>query len=245
MTLKTGLFAACLVTLALLGTPEMVRALLGTAGEHELRRQTAVFITAVSLSFALIAAAVDLFRERETGSNMRQRLRRMPVEIVPFFLSFCLILRGVEDAGLVKRAGQYVLLAFEQGAVVGSLMSGVYGILVVNTMNNIPATIFFEKAWLGSQQAIPPMLGLEQRLADLDPSYPDIFVDTCLYASNFGANLTFIGALAGLMWLGIIRKEAERWSIAHVPTARSFLACGVVVVPLVTFATCVVIALGH
>lgn len=245
MTLKAGLFFACLLTLAVLGTPEAVRALLGEVGMDELRRRTALCITGISLSFALMAALYDAWRERAGGGEMRARLARLPLEIVPFFISFCLILRAIADAGLVERAAAHVVRAFEHGPVFGSVASGAYGILLVNTTNNIPATLFFEKAWLGNASAIPPVIGLEQRLLDLHPNYPDIFVDVCLYASNFGANLTFIGALAGLMWLRIIQKEANRWSIARVPSARDFLICGAVLVPIVTIATCLTIAAVH
>jgi Na+/H+ antiporter NhaD/arsenite permease-like protein len=177
-------------------------------------------------------------------SEFVSRMRRMPLEIVPFFLSFCIVLRVFDEAGLTRYAVQGVVNAFKHGPLVGSLATTSYAVLAVNLANNIPATILFEKAWLGNVAASQPIVGLVDRLRAMNPRYADIFVDGSLFASNFGANLTFIGALAGLMWLRIIRDQAARApEVRRLPTARDFLVWGGIIVPIVTLATSVAIAL--
>ncbi len=189
--------------------------------------------------------------------GLKKRASRMPWEIVVFFLGFCVILNGLEQGGLVGWAVSSVEKSFggqlaATGAVAqnggmdglvgrafaGALASGFYGVLAVNTMNNIPATLLFEKMWSA---------GLGDSLAALHPAFLDIFVDCCLFASNFAANLTFIGALAGLMWLRILKDSSLPYKAAgqvapRLPRSREFLLYGVAVVPVVTIGTCLLIA---
>jgi Na+/H+ antiporter NhaD/arsenite permease-like protein len=134
-----------------------------------------------------------------------------------------------------------VVDAFARGPIAGSLATGFYGVAAVNLINNIPATILFEKMWLGSSSAASAPTGLGARLAELHPAYPDIFVDCALYASNFGANLTLIGALAGLMWFRLIRRSAGEDGSTRGPTVGEFTLYGLLIVPVVTLVTCAVI----
>ena len=246
MTIKVTLFAICLVLLCVFGNPWVFGVVLDISDPEALREAVATLIMAVSAGFAVVALVFDLAQDRMRGrpaTDARARLGRLPLEIVPFFLSFCLVLRGIEEAGLTRQAVDAVARAFEHGPLIGSLATGFYGVFAVNTMNNIPATILFEKMWLGNALATPPIVGLAHRLPELDPAYGDIFIHDFLFASNFGANLTFIGALAGLMWLKIIRDHASRApEVRRVPTTRDFLIYGFIIVPIVTVATCVAIA---
>jgi arsenical pump membrane protein len=244
MTLKVALFGGCLLLLSVFGNPWSLSRFV----EDPSAVQGAVskLIVAVSAACCVIAMIFDLVRDRirsrETPALLG-RLRRMPLEIVPFFLSFCLVLRSLEDAGLTRYAVESVLDAFRHGPVVGSLATGAYAVLAVNVTNNIPATILFEKAWLGNASALPPIVGLAESLPRLDARYGDIFIDGVLFASNFGANLTFIGALAGLMWLKLIQDHARRApQVQRVPAAGDFLMYGAIIVPVVTLATCLAIA---
>jgi hypothetical protein len=106
-------------------------------------------------------------------------------------------------------------------------------------MNNIPASLMLEQTWTGTD--------LAARLAALDARFPEMFTDACLFAANFGANLTVHGALAGLVWLRIIHGFPALGTGTdapiRVPTARGFAAFGVLLVPLVTAVTCVAIGL--
>jgi arsenical pump membrane protein len=247
MTLKVTIFGACLVLLALFGNPWLVGHFLSRTHPNAMREGVSRLMVVVTVVCALTAFAFDAVRDRlrhpeGATAGVCARLRRMPFEIVPFFLSFCLLLRCFEEAGLTRHAVEGVLRAFEHGPVVGSLWTGLYAICVVNLMNNIPAAILFEKAWLGSADTSPPIIGLSQRLPEIDPSFADIFVEVALFASNFGANLTFIGALAGLMWLRAIRDQATcAREIQQLPTGRDFVVYGAFIVPVVTAGTCLAI----
>lgn len=248
MTIKVAMVGTCLVLLSTFANPWLLSKLFGAHSFGSVRVTVSNLIIVISLLCAVLAFVLDMTLGVASGSPGRRalfsnRMRRMPIEIVPFFLSFCLVLKSFEEAGLTRYAVDSVLRAFERGPLVGSLATGLYGVLAVNFMNNIPATILFEKMWLGSAAATPPIVGLAQRLPRLHAAYSDIFVNGFLFGSNFGANLTFIGALAGVMWLKIIGDHASRApEVERMPTARDFLIYGVIIVPIVTVATCAAIA---
>lgn len=249
MTVKATIFGACLLALGVLGNPWTVAALLDAPEPEAVRLGVALLIVGISVFFALFAAGYDAVRDlrRDAGrakSAVAARMKRLPIEIVPFFLGFCVLLRGIEEAGLSRLAADRIEDAFRSGPVVGSLATGLYGIVTVNLLNNIPSTLLFEKLWLGD--ATVPGSGLEARLDAQSPVAADIFVDASLFASNFGANLTFIGALAGLMWLRILR-DATRGDPAapRVPSAKDFVVYGLIIVPVVTLVTCIGIAISR
>jgi arsenical pump membrane protein len=245
MSVKAALFGACLLALGVLGNPWTVAALMGSSEPDAIRRGVATLIAGVSVLFAFVAVGYDALRDlRGDSSRARSaftgRLRRLPIEIVPFFLGFCVLLRGIEAAGLSRLAADRVEDAFRSGPILGSVATGLYGVVTVNVLNNIPSTLLFERVWLGDASSS----GLETRLDALHPAAADIFVDASLFASNFGANLTFVGALAGLMWLRILRDATRADETApRVPSTKDFVLYGLVVVPLVTVVTCVGIAL--
>lgn len=248
MTIKVSMVGTCLLLLSVFANPWLLGKLFGAHEPRVLRMAVSNLIIVVSLLCAVLAFILDLTMDRGSGRSgtralLQDRLRRMPLEIVPFFLSFCIVIRSFEEAGLTRYVVQAVVRAFEHGPMIGSLATGAYGVLAVNIMNNIPATIVFEKVWLGSSVANPPIVGLADKLPELHAGYSDIFIDGFLFGSNFGANLTFIGALAGLMWLKIIDDHSRRApEVQRVPTARDFLTYGIIVVPIVTAATCAAIA---
>jgi Na+/H+ antiporter NhaD/arsenite permease-like protein len=221
MTLKLVLFAACIGLLSIFGSPTPDGGGLWT-------------LVVISGGASLTAFGYDLVRDRRRRtSNLRRRFARVPFEIFVTFFSFCLLLRGLFESGWIRLPADQVVKAFGLGRLLGAVVSGFYGIAAVNVMNNIPASILFEKLWSAE--------GLAHRLGVIDA---DIFADCAIYASNFGANLTFAGALAGLMWFRII-DDAGGGSSMRLPTRRDFVRYGILFVVPVTVITCAVIALLH
>ncbi len=244
MTIKASVFGLCLLALGVFGNPWSAERLLGVSDPEIIRSSVSKLIVGISVLFATLALGLDsvrdLFDDANTvASRFTRRAKRIPFEIVPFFLSFCTILKGIESSGLTRKLIDHLVGMFHNGPIIGGLASGFYVVATVNIMNNIPSTILFEKLWLGDSNGPVPFAGLEHRLSDLHPVYSDIFIDCSLFASNFGANLTFIGALAGLMWFRIIRDlSREHPDAGRVPSAADFLGYGIIIVPIVTAITC-------
>ncbi|MEM2908205.1 MAG: ArsB/NhaD family transporter, partial [Candidatus Hadarchaeales archaeon] len=86
-------------------------------------------------------------------------------------------------------------------------------------MNNHPMTIFFVKSFQSPSFAADRNIRLSSTLA-------------LIAGSNFGANLTLIGALAGLMWAKILSDKGRSISFAE------FSKYGLLIMPLVIAVAC-------
>jgi len=130
---------------------------------------------------------------------------RLPWKAIPFVCSMFILVGGLQSAGWIDA----------MAAVVGPplLRSGPYGsaigmtaltIALCSVMNNQPATIFLVRI-LQSKDFLPGLT------ASGAPSYTDAAVSAatfgCILGANLGANLTFIGALAGIMFDALVRSR--------------------------------------
>jgi arsenical pump membrane protein len=239
MTVKVTIFAACIAFLAAVSHPSLVSGALDLLGWAAADRPTSTRLIAVlSIAFVLVAASYDALipPSADPRNSFAGRMRRMPFEIVPLFVGLGFLVRTLEALGLTAFATESIAEAFTNGPMVGSLASAALGVVAVNIMNNLSVALLFERLTGGSTD----LLGLGERLSVQDPAYSDIFVDATLFACNFGANLTFVGAIAGFLWLRAIRNTS---SDATRGVVREFLACGFLIVPVVTLATGLAIGL--
>lgn len=106
-------------------------------------------------------------------------LRRAPWSLVPFVLSMFLIVLSLEKYGVTGKIASFL------GGRYAFINYGAVSFLVSNLINNIPMSVLFGGVLQG---ATAP----------------------CVYAtiigSNLGACLTPIGALAGIMWTGLLKR---------------------------------------
>ena len=108
----------------------------------------------------------------------------------------------------------------------GIFVVGLISASVCNIINNIPMTILFTR-----------MLQHEFFAAICDP----ITTQGCMFAlvigSNFGANFTLVGALAGIMWNSILRQKSMEISYGR------FARTGLMICPWVLFVSLAVFSL--
>lgn len=138
---------------------------------------------------------------------------RMPWKTVPFVLALFVI---VED--LVSK-GWTDFLASQLSSFTGNLFATVVGFMFLTSfaasfMNNHPMTIFFVRVF---QSASFNGSALARRGATL----------ALIAGANFGANLTLVGALAGIMWASILSEKGVLVSFSQ------FSKYGVLVMPFV------------
>jgi arsenical pump membrane protein len=150
---------------------------------------TGVPIWAVTLIFATVMAFHDLILYR---SN-RAILSRLPWKIVPFLIGLFIIAEGLASTGWTD------LFASLLSKISGNLAGGIFGIGLLSSiaagfMNNHPMTIFFVKAFQSPHFASFGASKLGPTLA-------------LVMGSNLGANLTLMGALAGIMWAKILSDK--------------------------------------
>lgn len=176
----------------------------------------------VSLAFAVALLAILVLREsyvralrrQVNGSTVVAAMRRVPWPIVPFVLSLFVTVYALRVYGVTGRLGD-VLLALSGGSVpLLAILYGVSSALAANVLNNIPMTLAFASA-TGALSGLPLLAAA---------------LGTAI-GSNLGANLTPIGALAGIMWMTILADKEVRISFAEfvkyglLVTPASLLAC--------------------
>lgn len=213
---------------ALLGTLLLAGCIAGLAVAPRL--DIPMWSVAVSAAGALLAILVlrrsrarllrlDLIREG--GAGVRDTLGRMPWTIVPFVLSMFISVEALRRLGLMAEAGRWMASAAAGSPAVCVFLYGCGSALAANVLNNIPMTLAFTSMLteLGG--------GTLERAGALATAM----------GSNLGANLTPFGALAGLLWLGLLREK-------EVPmTFGRFLRYGLCITPASLLAGLAVLAL--
>lgn len=156
---------------------------------------------AISLGFALITllfgAVYSLIKKRKP-TEVLHTLKRAPWELVPFVLSMFVVVLALTKHGVTER------LAGALFAGKGTVLSfGVASFLAANLVNNIPMSVLFSSVATSlAAQQLPAVLAT-------------------VVASNVGAYFTPVGALAGIMWLGLLKKQQVPFGF------REFIRCGV------------------
>ncbi|MEM3420778.1 MAG: ArsB/NhaD family transporter [Candidatus Hadarchaeum sp.] len=148
---------------------------------------------------------------------------RMPWKTIPFVLGLFII---VED--LVSK-GWTDFLASQFTPFTGNLFASVVGFMFLTSfaasfMNNHPMTIFFVRIFQSSSFNGSALARMGSTLA-------------LIAGANFGANLTLVGALAGIMWVSILSEKGIQISFSQ------FSKYGVLVMPFVIFSAGLALAL--
>lgn len=115
-------------------------------------------------------------------------LRRIPVEIVPFVLSMFAVVLSLEKCGVTEKIAEVL----SGGGEVFSY--GITSYVASNVVNNIPMSVLYSavlKSGGGAGAVYASIVG-----------------------SNLGATLTPIGALAGIMWQNILKKNDVKMTFA-------------------------------
>ncbi len=150
-------------------------------------------------------------------------VEHMPWKIIPFLLCSFIMVEAVVVAGLTDAAAAF--LSSVSGNIFAETLSmGFLSALAANVINNQPMTVLFTKITESGSFA----LAGSERMAS---------VFSLIIGSNLGANITLIGALAGIMWANILRRKDQAISY------RAFAKLGFFVTPFVLLAACGVLAL--
>lgn len=115
--------------------------------------------------------------------------KRLPYTLVPFLLSmFCLVM-ALNKVGFTKSISGI----FEQGETIFTY--GLTSLLSCNLINNIPMSVLYENiiAYASTSTQIKALF-------------------SAIIGSNLGAFLTPIGALAGIMWMSILKQYGIRFT---------------------------------
>ncbi len=167
--------------LSLLGIIHLVGVtlMMAIAPYLDLEMYLIAFFFVISL---FISHQIFTFWMKYKNIHLNKTIFRLPWSLVPFFLSMVLMIHALDDLGWLPSFMIY-LSGFNQDWIYGFS-----SFLVSNIINNIPMSILFTN-----------ILSFESS-SSLQAVYASII------GSNLGAIFTPIGALAGMMWMSIIKR---------------------------------------
>ncbi|MCL1826612.1 MAG: SLC13 family permease [Candidatus Cloacimonetes bacterium] len=152
--------------------------LLSISGFIQVQMWKISVVSLVALLFGILAISAVKHRK---PTELLHTLYRTPWEVIPLVISMFIIVISLENSGFTLKVASFL----NSGNTLFTY--GVGSTLCANLINNIPMSVLFSAVLSGS--------------ADMTAIYASII------GSNIGAYLTPIGALAGVMWLGILRTK--------------------------------------
>jgi len=160
-----------------------------------------------------VAFALALRGKLRNGFSLAETLTRLPWPIVPFVLSLFVTVYALDRYGVTALFGKMLYSLSLGSLALVVLLFGLASALSANFLNNIPMTLAFATAL----RSVPLEAVLPAALATA-------------VGSNLGANLTPIGALAGIMLITILTEKDFRISFLE------FMKYGFLVTPVSLFA---------
>jgi arsenical pump membrane protein len=122
------------------------------------------------------------FADHKSWACLKNGLKRLPYQLIPFILSMFVISLGMKQYGVAETFAKTL------GTADPIYRYGLTSYLMCNVINNIPMSVFYADIASLAEQSI-----------QLKAVYASII------GSNIGAFLSPIGALAGIMWMSIIK----------------------------------------
>ena len=122
--------------------------------------------------------------------------KRMPWAIAPFLVFMFSVTEAFSTAEWFKEFSSVIGKAAGSNAWTAAFLPGCLMFALCNLLNNQPATILLVR-----------MVGQGNFAQYLTPAYVRNAEFAIALASNIGANLTLIGALAGIMWKKLLRDH--------------------------------------
>lgn len=146
----------------------------------------------ITLGFAVslfVLSGIYLTIRKQRHPILWNTLIRAPWELIPFVLSMFVLVLGLEKYAITKMICKLL------GSQMVMIRYGIASFLAANVMNNIPMAVAFSSI----SRNLP---------------YPAVLKATyaSIIGSNLGAYFTPLGALAGIMWSGILNRMGIQFS---------------------------------
>ena len=163
----------------------------------------------ISLSLALsliISVTCYLLISKNTFNSLKNTIKRAPWNLIPFVASMFIVVLSLKEQGITDKLTA-IITKFNP-----TYGYGIFGAFIANLINNIPMSVLFSNL----------------NITNLSSIYSSII------ASNIAAFITPIGALAGIMWMSLLKtynidfsfkKFMKYGLIVGIPTLLSALTC--------------------
>ncbi|MBQ8351313.1 MAG: hypothetical protein IJY20_04635 [Clostridia bacterium] len=140
----------------------------------------------------MVVTTVACLARRRAPRVLLSCLKRAPWPLLPFILSMFVLILALGASGATAAFADLLAKTGEVGWTYG-----ISSALVCNLINNIPMSAFYCS-----------VAGL------LSDGVREVGVYAAVIGSNLGALLTPVGALAGIMWTGMLKKQGHRFGYA-------------------------------
>lgn len=143
----------------------------------------------ITLIFALSLSVILLIHSLTAKKHeIKSIYKRLPYSLIPFILSMFVIIMALDSTGI------FVSISNFMNAMSNNILQGsaylVSSVLACNLVNNIPMSLMFSRI--------------------LDGNLVSVY--STIIGSNLGALLTPVGALAGIMWMSILKRKGISFS---------------------------------
>jgi len=127
--------------------------------------------------------------KREKPEEMLTSARRLPWDLIPFVIAMFVLVLALDKHGVTEFISAFF------GDDYPIIKYGVSSFVMSNFINNIPMSVLYSSV---------------VSYADGIVTTPAVFAS--IVGSNVGAFLTPIGALAGMMWMGLLKTHGVKFS---------------------------------
>lgn len=142
-----------------------------------------MWIISLTMAFVLLLTAIIyLILKHKSLQIITAILKKAPWALIPFLLSMFTIIFALSKVGVTNKIAQFFV------SHNNNYIYGIIAFLSCNILNNIPMSVLFTDILVNAH-------------ASLNNVY------TVIAASNIGAYLTPLGALAGIMWMGLLKEQ--------------------------------------
>lgn len=156
---------------------------------------------------------VGLLFEKRDPTYLFETYKRLPYNLIPFILSMFVLVLSLKENGVISSI-QNILDSLAINPLMETFTYTISSTLFDNIINNIPMSVLFSSLLEGKSS---------------------LAIYSTIIGSNIGAYLTPIGALAGIMWMSILKKydvkfnflTFMKYGILLVPTALLFSSIGI------------------
>ncbi len=141
-------------------------------------------IALISLVALSLCAFIYAIIKKQKPIEILHAYKRAPWELVPFIISMFVLVLSLNKYEVTNHIAEFI------GDDLSIIKYGYLSFISANLLNNIPMSVIFTSII---------------NVSNLSNPYGAIYAS--IIGSNLGAFLTPIGALAGIMWMGILKRH--------------------------------------
>ena len=167
------------------------------------------FISAISLT--LIMAFIGIIKKDKWIIKV---YKRAPWSLIPFVLSMYVLVLALDQGGMIQSIGR-IFNTICQTKATTIYVYGCTSYLFCNVLNNIPMSVLFESMIVSAQ-----------------PLFLKESIYSAIISSNIGAYFTPLGALAGIMWMSILRNAQVKFGFLQFIKYGAFISFIVLIATL-------------